>query len=183
MVWSLNNITSTPPPCSAGHSGTKMFVFGGLMDQYEYNKGIRVFDTDTNCWLRTPTAQLRPGERNGHSAFNYNGELIIFGGVGGIKYDALNDLWEFNPETFSWKQVTPKGTGPSQMYCWYCCIVGDRLIAFASGPTCINTHILDLSPSLKTLCKLAVIQYGLDQSELTHDIRWELAAMTNNSNK
>uniref|UniRef100_A0A4W3H088 Kelch domain-containing protein 3-like n=1 Tax=Callorhinchus milii TaxID=7868 RepID=A0A4W3H088_CALMI len=37
-------------------------------------------------------------------------------------------------------------------------------------------------PSLKTLCKLAVIQYSLDQSVLPHDIRWELTAMTTNSN-
>ncbi|KAF3814603.1 hypothetical protein GH733_017761 [Mirounga leonina] len=35
---------------------------------------------------------------------------------------------------------------------------------------------------MKTLCKLAVIQYNLDQSCLPHDIRWELNAMTTNSN-
>ena len=40
--------------------------------------------------------------------------------------------------------------------------------------------ILDLSPSLKTLCKLAVVQYGLQQSQLPHNIRWELTAMTAN---
>ena len=34
-----------------------------------------------------------------------------------------------------------------------------------------DLHILDFSPSLKTLCKLAVIQYSLDQSCLPHDIR------------
>ncbi|GCC44119.1 hypothetical protein chiPu_0028055, partial [Chiloscyllium punctatum] len=34
-----------------------------------------------------------------------------------------------------------------------------------------DLYILDFSPSLKTLCKLAVIQYSLDQSALPHDIR------------
>lgn len=31
---------------------------------------------------------------------------------------------------------------------------------------------LSTGPSLKTLCKLAVIQYSLDQSCLPHDIRY-----------
>ena len=44
-----------------------------------------------------------------------------------------------------------------------------------------DLYILDFSPSLKTLCKLAVIQHGLQQSGLPHDIRWELEAMTTNS--
>ncbi|TRZ01630.1 hypothetical protein DNTS_015962 [Danionella cerebrum] len=49
-----------------------------------------------------------------------------------------------------------------------------------------DLFILDFSPDLKTLCKLAVIQYKLDQSSLPHDIstmanRWELTAMTTNS--
>ncbi|KAI4876761.1 hypothetical protein NFI96_002805 [Prochilodus magdalenae] len=45
-----------------------------------------------------------------------------------------------------------------------------------------DLYILDFSPDLKTLCKIAVIQFSLDQSGLPHDIRWELAAMTTNSN-
>ncbi|GAA6077168.1 kelch domain-containing protein 3, partial [Tachysurus ichikawai] len=44
-----------------------------------------------------------------------------------------------------------------------------------------DLYILDFCPNLKTLCKLAVIHYSLEQSGLPHDIRWELAAMTTNS--
>ena len=57
-----------------------------------------------------------------------------------------------------------------------CCMMGDGVILFGGYS---DLFILDLSPSLKTLCKLAVIQYGLDQTELPHDIRWELEAMMN----
>ena len=64
-----------------------------------------------------------------------------------------------------------------------CCIVGDRIILFGGYSRPKELYILDLSPSLKTLCKLAVIQYDLEQSELPHDIRWELAAMTNHNNQ
>ena len=59
-----------------------------------------------------------------------------------------------------------------------CCVVGDRVIVFGSGEVPIEVHILELNPSLKMLCKLVVIQHGLEQIELTHDVRWELTAIT-----
>ena len=59
-----------------------------------------------------------------------------------------------------------------------CCILGDRIVLIGGDDRPDELFILDLSPSLKTLCKLAVIQYDLEQLELTHNIRWELAAMT-----
>ena len=31
------------------------------------------------------------------------------------------------------------------------------------------------------ICKLAVIQYGLEQSGLAHNLKWELAAITADS--
>ena len=75
-----------------------------------------------------------------------------------------------------------------------CCMVGDRVLLFGGyrfdhseddddGVEVSDLYILDLSPTLKTLCKLAVTQYGLEQSGLPHDIRWELAAMTTNRKK
>ena len=136
---------------------------------------IRVFDTETNLWLDTPSAQPLPEGRYGHSAFTYNGELYIFGGWN--CFQTFNDVWKFSPETFSWKKVEPKGRGPGLMRSMCCCMVGDRIILFGGFPTADDLYVLDLSRSLKTLCKLAVIQYGLDQSELPHNIRWELAAM------
>ena len=62
------------------------------------------------------------------------------------------------------------------------CVVGDALVLFGGvdSRACEELLILDLSPSLKSLCKLAVLQYGLECSELPHDIRWELATMTDN---
>ena len=60
-------------------------------------------------------------------------------------------------------------------------MVGERIIFFGGDNTPDVLYVLDLSPSLKSLCKLAVIQYGLDQSGLPHNTRWELRAMTSNS--
>ena len=185
MVWSLINTRGTPPPMSSHHSatiiGTKMFVFGGGGDQWIQNyNNIRVFDTESNTWLSTPSAQLLPEQRRGHSSFAYNGELYI---VGGYRFGTyFNDLWKYNPETFCWEKIEPRGTGPCSGMAWMnCCMVGDRIILFGRSNPPYDLYILDLSPGLKTLCKLAVIKYNLQQSELTHDIRWELAAMTNNN--
>ena len=156
-----------------------MFVFGG---EFSYINTIRVFDTETNCWLNTPSAQVVPERRCGHSAFTYNGYLYIFGGSTSA-FNPINDLWKFNSETFSWKKVEPKGTTPSPRSQMCCCIVGDRVILFGGRDRTDDLYMLDMSPSLKTLCKLSVIQYDLDQSELTHNIRWELAAMINNTKR
>uniref|UniRef100_A0A671KKD6 Kelch domain containing 3 n=1 Tax=Sinocyclocheilus anshuiensis TaxID=1608454 RepID=A0A671KKD6_9TELE len=155
-----------------------------------------IFDTETNCWLNTPSAQLLPEGRRSHSAFAYNGELYIFGGYNARLDRHFNDLWKFNPEAFSWKKVEPKGKGPCPRRRQCCCMVGDRIILFGGTSPCpeqgmgdefnlmdhSDLYLLDFSPNLKTLCKLAVIQYSLEQSGLPHDIRWELNAMTTNSN-
>ena len=176
MVWALINTRGTPPPVSSSHSatiiGTKMFVFGG--SGHQDNK-LRVFDTETSCWLNTPSTTLVPEQRYDHAAFAYNGELYI---LGGANYDLrvlFNDLWKLNSKTFSWEMVEPKGKGPDWSGATYCCMVGDRVTVFRIN---LVVQILHLSPSLKTLCKLAVLQYGVEQSGLPHNIRWELAAMT-----
>ena len=93
-----------------------------------------------------------------------------------------NDLWKFTPETFSWKEVKPKGNGPSVRFECCCCTVGHRVIIFGGkllgGNRSDDLFILDLNPSLKTLCKLVVLQSDLDQSELPHNLRWELGTMS-----
>lgn len=40
-----------------------------------------------------------------------------------------------------------------------------------------DLYILDLEPSLRTLCKLAVIQYRLDQTLLPRVLKMELSIM------
>uniref|UniRef100_A0A672P7G7 Kelch domain containing 3 n=2 Tax=Sinocyclocheilus grahami TaxID=75366 RepID=A0A672P7G7_SINGR len=208
MCWSIVSVRGTPARWRDFHSatiiGTKMFVFGGRADRFGpfhsnneiYCKKIKIFDTETNCWLNTASAQLLPEGRRSHSAFAYNGELYIFGGYNARLDRHFNDLWKFNPEAFSWKKLEPKGKGPCPRRRQCCCMLGDRIVLFGGTSPCpeqgmgdefnlmdhSDLYLLDYSPNLKTLCKLAVIQYSLEQSGLPHDIRWELTAMTTNSN-
>ncbi|XP_033874044.1 kelch domain-containing protein 3 isoform X3 [Acipenser ruthenus] len=207
---------------SATMIGSKMFVFGGRADRFGpfhsnneiYCNKMKVFDTETTCWLDSPATPILPEGRRSHSAFSYSGELYIFGGYNARLDRHFSDLWQFNPESFTWKKIEPKGKGPCPRRRQCCCMVGEKIILFGGTSPIRGTrgwqsnnfhdycnpcpeqgmgdefnlmdhsdfYILDFSPSLKTLCKLAVIQYSLDQSGLPHDIRWELTAMTTNSN-
>ena len=179
MVWTLLDTSGIKSfPHSATIIGTRMFVFDGRLC---VGNSIRVFDTETNSWMNTRSAELPLKGRWYHGAFSYNGELYIFGGR--CSEQDLNDLWKFNPETFSWNQVEPKGKRLPTMSKMCCCMVGDRIVLIDRLNAPDDLYILDLSPSLKTLCKLAVIQYHLEQAELPHDIRWELRAMTANRNR
>ncbi|KAG7260316.1 hypothetical protein CRUP_036671 [Coryphaenoides rupestris] len=192
MIWTLVNARGTPACWRDFHSatiiGTKMFVFGGRADRFGpfhsnneiYCNKIKVFDTETNCWLSSPSTLPLPEGRRSHSAFSYNGELYIFGGYNARLDRHFSDLWKFNPEGASWKKVKPRGKGPCPRRRHPCPEqgMGDEFNLMDHS----DLYILDFSPNLKTLCKMAVIQYGLEQTGLPHDIRWELAAMTTNSN-
>ena len=158
-----------------------MFVI--VTSDYGKGKNIRVFETETNCWL-SPL----PVPYNHRFGFAYNGELYMFCGNLPLILTFI-DLWKFNSETFSWMMVKPKGEGPSQTL-WRGCLppqilwdgscMGDRIMVFA-GHEQLQLYILDLNPTMKMLCKLAVIEYDLEQSQLPHDIRWELRAMASAS--
>uniref|UniRef100_A0A8B9Z636 Kelch domain containing 3 n=1 Tax=Buteo japonicus TaxID=224669 RepID=A0A8B9Z636_9AVES len=207
MMWTLISAKGTPARWRDFHSatiiGTKMYVFGGRADRFGpfhsnneiYCNRIKVFDTETNSWLDSPPTPVLPEGRRSHSAFSYNGELYVFGGYNARLNRHFHDLWKFNPVSLSWRKIEPKGKGPCPRRRQCCCRVGDKIILFGgTSPSPeegmgdefdlmdhSDLYILDFSPSLKTLCKLAVIQYSLDQSCLPHDIRWELSAMTTNS--
>ena len=182
MAWSLINTAGTTAPASSLHSatavGTKMFVFGGDRDQRHGVPAVRVFDTETERWLETPPErQPVPPQQRHHAAFAHDGELYIFGGCNAADLTGeFNDLWRLDSETLSWRKVQPQGRGLRWFGKMYCCRVGggDRVVLFG---TRLFVHVLHLSPGLKSLCQLAVLRYGLEQAELAHNSRWELAAM------
>ena len=189
MVWTLINTSGPPAHATICHSGTiigtKMFVFGGVGHPLG---GMRAFDTMTGRWSSYSLRPLKDywTHSSGHSAFAYNGELYIFGYICGVMSRNIDQefLWKFNPETGSWKNLQPKGTkGPNSNchpHAVYSFLVGDCVFTFWGQCGSVDLFVLDLSPSLKTLCKLAVTQYGLEQSELPREIRLELAAMNTN---
>uniref|UniRef100_K7F2R7 rRNA biogenesis protein RRP36 n=1 Tax=Pelodiscus sinensis TaxID=13735 RepID=K7F2R7_PELSI len=142
MTWTLIQAKGTPARWRDFHSatiiGTKMYVFGGRADRFGpfhsnneiYCNRIKVFDTETNSWLDSPPTPLLPEGRRSHSAFGYNGELYIFGGYNARLNRHFHDLWKFDPVSFSWKKIDPKGKGPCPRRRQCCCRVGDKIILF-----------------------------------------------------
>uniref|UniRef100_A0A7M4END2 rRNA biogenesis protein RRP36 n=1 Tax=Crocodylus porosus TaxID=8502 RepID=A0A7M4END2_CROPO len=142
MIWTLISAKGTPARWRDFHSatiiGTKMFVFGGRADRFGpfhsnneiYCNRIKVFDTETNSWLDSPPTPVLPEGRRSHSAFCYNGELYVFGGYNARLNRHFHDLWKFDPVSFSWRKIEPKGKGPCPRRRQCCCRVGDKIILF-----------------------------------------------------
>ncbi|KAB0397441.1 hypothetical protein E2I00_000856, partial [Balaenoptera physalus] len=158
-----------------GYNG-ELYIFGG------YNARLNRHFHD--LWKFNPgrnREQLR-----GRGKEKNNPEWVRGGGGEDIwARQVLNLHLNFSLVSFTWKKIEPKGKGPCPRRRQCCCIVGDKIVLFGgTSPSPeeglgdefdlidhSDLHILDFSPSLKTLCKLAVIQYNLDQSCLPHDIR------------
>ncbi|XP_019686162.2 kelch domain-containing protein 3 isoform X2 [Felis catus] len=142
MTWTLICTKGNPARWRDFHSatmlGSHMYVFGGRADRFGpfhsnneiYCNRIRVFDTRTEAWLDCPPTPVLPEGRRSHSAFGYNGELYIFGGYNARLNRHFHDLWKFNPVSFTWKKIEPKGKGPCPRRRQCCCIVGDKIVLF-----------------------------------------------------
>ncbi|XP_022094720.1 kelch domain-containing protein 3-like [Acanthaster planci] len=180
----------------------RMIVFGGRSDEsgpYYTNREfycnrLQVLDTQTKVWSAPPTTGDIPIGRRSHSAFMYRDHMYIFGGYNDITKMHYNDLYRLDLCNYEWSKVMTSGQTPRNRRRQCCIVVQDHVIMFGgTSPKdtpipggsddenlmdLADLHILDFAPSLKTLCKVAVIRYQLDISCLPLDIRWELEAMT-----
>ncbi|XP_022437650.1 kelch domain-containing protein 3 isoform X3 [Delphinapterus leucas] len=184
MTWTLICTKGNPARWRDFHSatmlGSHMYVFGGRADRFGpfhsnneiYCNRIRVFDTRTEAWLDCPPTPVLPEGRRSHSAFGYNGELYIFGGYNARLNRHFHDLWKFNPVSFTWKKIEPKGKGPCPRRRQCCCIVGDKIVLFGgTSPSPeeglgdefdlidhSDLHILDFSTSHMSFEELLKLQ-------------------------
>ncbi|XP_030742764.1 kelch domain-containing protein 3 isoform X2 [Echinops telfairi] len=184
MIWTLICTKGNPARWRDFHSatmlGSHMYVFGGRADRFGpfhsnneiYCNRIRVFDTRTEAWLDCPPTPVLPEGRRSHSAFGYNGELYIFGGYNARLNRHFHDLWKFNPVSFTWKKIEPKGKGPCPRRRQCCCIVGDKIVLFGgTSPSPeeglgdefdlidhSDLHILDFNPSNLSFEELLELQ-------------------------
>lgn len=83
----------------------KLVIFGGIHESCASHE-ICTFCFDTSEWCIPKNQPAEDSDiglslaRYGHSAVEYDGKMIIFGGMG---YDGLcNDIWSCNLETMEW---------------------------------------------------------------------------------
>ncbi|XP_027055709.1 kelch domain-containing protein 3 isoform X1 [Pocillopora verrucosa] len=203
LTWHQPRVTGEPAKWRDFHSatavGTNMYIFGGRGDrlgQYHsgqevYSSSVRVFDTVKNCWFKLNTSGNVPIGRRSHSAVAYGKHVYVFGGYNGIEKKHYGEVFSLDTDTNVWTKLDISGHGPCPRRRHCCCLIGTRLMIFggtspaAGEPADDEYHlqdhsdlyILDLEPSLRTLCKLAVIQYKLDQTPLPKVLKTELSIM------
>jgi N-acetylneuraminic acid mutarotase len=178
-----------------------MYIYGGRGDIHApyhsqeeiYCPKIVYLDLKSNHWI-TPTVTGKiPIGRRSHSAFIYNNLLWVFGGYNGILDLHFNDMHCFDPVTNIWRVVETHGTKPKIRRRQSCIVIGTKMYLFggtcpsnnapnnSASPTQLidynDTHVLDFTPSLKTLSILAVVRHNIDQMELPREIRFEIRMM------
>lgn len=171
-----------------------------------YSDKLSFLDTNTLTWHTPNILPPNPSGRRSHSAINLDGKLLIFGGYNGDTNEHKNDLWLLDPRTWKWSFLKPNGQRPSPRRRQALCQVGNQLFLFGgtspySGPKLYFTpaqlelmpdqtsaklidhndlYVLDLSPSLRTLCLLAVIKHKgkIDETDLPQGVKNDLYYMT-----
>ncbi|XP_034041962.1 tRNA wybutosine-synthesizing protein 2/3/4-like [Thalassophryne amazonica] len=95
------------PTNRKGHSavvlGSKMLVYGGLIDIRGSSQEFWALEFDTMDWSLTDGSQqgsLGPGPRHSHSAVSYQDCMYLFGGLQGLREQ--RDLWRWNSTNHTW---------------------------------------------------------------------------------
>ncbi|CAL8080714.1 unnamed protein product [Orchesella dallaii] len=183
-----------------------MLIFGGRGDQHgpfhtrseKYCNVLVYFDCERQEWVRPKTMGAIPVGRRSHSAFMHGGFLYVGFGYNGLTDEHFNDFYRYDPETGEWKALTPFGNGPKPRRRQGCVTLDNRVYFFGgtspmptdnsvaedtdmNEETNLIDHddmfILDMDPSLKTLCLLKTIEAKLDTSGLPLDLMQEIAWM------
>jgi len=173
-----------------------------------YSNKICYLDTQSLTWHNPCITPPHPNGRRSHSALNLDGKLLIFGGYNGRTKEHKNDLWLLDTETWNWTQIQPYGAQPNARRRQALCQVGCKIFLFGgtspyTGPPLYFTpeqlsmlppqqdeenstklmdhndlYVLDLKPSLKTLCMLQVNKHQLNTQGLPATILRELHFMS-----
>ncbi|KAG7306015.1 hypothetical protein JYU34_008586 [Plutella xylostella] len=206
MVWTLVSAKGTPPSHRDFHSavalGERMYVFGGRgdlnspYDSHEelYCPQVHYLDTVKEEWVALTPRGTWPEGRRSHSAWVRDGYMYIFGGFNGNSKNHFNDLYRYSAKDNSWEYIEVKGLVPCKRRRQACILYEDKVYLFGGtspgGRQVVSDenqerlidnsdlHVLDYSPSLKTLCILSVLENNLDQTCLPRDIILDIRTMT-----
>lgn len=172
-----------------------------------YPNSVSYLDVKRKIWNTPHIPPPLPSGRRSHSAINLNNNLVIFGGYNGTNSEHKSDMWQLDPDSMRWKELKPKGIGPEPRRRQALCQVGSKLFLFGgtspyTGPPIYFTpaqldlmpeqdetmdklmdhadmFVLDLSPNLKTLCLLKVIELS-NKMDYRHELPRDLVMDINN---
>ncbi len=92
----------------------KLILFGGL-ESSMYRQDTWEWSGTSASFLQRTTVDTKPeGRYQGAMAYDSKrSRIMLYGGTGQITYD---DLWQWDPATRVWSQITVTGTRPGAMY-------------------------------------------------------------------
>ena len=119
-AWSQIHTSGDVPLPRKGHTSVvwndRMYIFMGADFQGYSFDDVKYLDLNTNIWTDVTRSPIKG--RTGHSIALHNGKGYVFGGmskqIGSPEW--LSDLWEFDLETATWKQLPQHTKGPEGRY-------------------------------------------------------------------
>ena len=135
-VWKkLTPTRSGVPPARRDHAavsvGDKMLVFGGFDGhRHYYLNDLWEYSMKQNTWKRLLAWGQHPPKRRKHTAVSAGDKMLVFGGDDGLRTLYRKDLWEYSMKRNKWKQLRPKGRGPSERAAHTAVSAGDKMLVF-----------------------------------------------------
>jgi N-acetylneuraminic acid mutarotase len=107
-----------------------MVIFGGFINSNEKVNDIYRYYIKENKWEKVLLlgGSEVPVPRSGHSAIIYKDSMIIFGGKDSDN-NRLNDIWEFNFLTYTWRYF-PTLDSPYPRSGHSACLYKDYMLVF-----------------------------------------------------
>ena len=109
-------------------SNDSIYTFGGFKD-FKLSSTLKSFNLSSKTWSEiSVSSQDLPEERTDSSGFEYNQNLYILGGKS--QNSILNDFWQFNLVTLTWKQIFQSGHIPTPRLKPIYCVFNQSLYLF-----------------------------------------------------
>ena len=129
-------ITSNKPSARHGHTSIlyngKMVMFGGYVQGDGWKNDAWTLDLTSYAWTQLITNDTIPGKRYYHSSILYNGQMVVFGGMGGSDGSSrYNDAWALDLASYEWKKLTTTtDTTPSKSHYHSSILYNRRMVMF-----------------------------------------------------
>lgn len=155
-------VISTPAPIGRrSHSAlsidTRILIFGGFNSRKgEHKNDLWSFDTDAMAWTELHPPGKPPIPRRRQAMCHVSNKIFLFGGTSPY----LGPPLYFTPEQLSW--LPPQHQQEDE---------NSGLMDHS------DLHVLDLSPSLKTLCIMQILKYDLNNQMLPQTVLEEIKNM------
>ena len=119
-TWSRLQVAEGPEPredhtWTVDSSGRFAYLFGGRAGGTVYDD-LWAFDLAAGTWREIQVAGSRPAARFGHEAAwtSRKAGLLVTLGQAGSQF--FGDIWQFDPETTTWRELPSAGKAPLPRY-------------------------------------------------------------------